>query len=93
VACISSITFWELDVIFFSWRNNLLSNCIGCLCKSDKLQSRALDYFGDDQMLMLFCHSELPTGLVYSSLGLSEDIDGSDNLVAISEQLFALMLN
>jgi hypothetical protein len=47
----------------------------------------------DDQMFMLFCHSELPTGLVYSYPGLSEDIDGSDNLVAISEQLFAAMLN
>lgn len=44
-------------------------------------------------MLMLFCHPELSTGLVYSSPRLSEDIDGSDNLVAIYGQLFAVMLN
>lgn len=85
--CISSIAFWELDVVFFSSRNNQTVSvaCVNLTNCNQKL----LITFGDDQM-PLFC--ELSTRLVYSSPGFSEEIDDSDNWVVISEQLIAVMV-
>jgi len=90
----SSIAFWETDVMFFLLSETYLyQNCICCLCKSEKMQSREFDYFvGEDQQLRLSCHYNLSKELVFSSPGFYEEIDDIGNWVLISEQLIAVLM-